>query len=257
MRPCWRGAARSERWFRACSSSSARRAPPCPRATASARRSVAAGRAGVRAAVRVARARPPPHPPPRRLGGAAARRDRFRHHRKVGRRPARDRAAARDPARVAGLAPRRAASAHRDPPRGADRGALRVGRSLADGGRGGRVRAARRSALAGSHRGRAASGARAPGSRAVVRRHDALVPGDRAPRPGARDRDRGAVDSAALAGDGSRDPTARQVAGLCMVAAGVLSFVLAPHAVEVLARVPAPTAPIVAEAGDEAGGDAA
>jgi len=52
-------------------------------------------------------------------------------------------------------------------------------------------------------------------------------------------------------------PTARQVAGLCMVAAGVLSFVLAPHAVEVLERVPAPTAPIVAEAGDEAGGDAA
>lgn len=51
--------------------------------------------------------------------------------------------------------------------------------------------------------------------------------------------------------------TARQLVGLSLVAAGVLSFALAPHAIESLARVPTQTAPIVAEAGDEAGGDAA
>jgi drug/metabolite transporter (DMT)-like permease len=52
-------------------------------------------------------------------------------------------------------------------------------------------------------------------------------------------------------------PSGRQVGGLVLVAAGVLSFVRAPHAVEVSERVPTQTAPIGADAGDEAGGDAA
>jgi drug/metabolite transporter (DMT)-like permease len=62
------------------------------------------------------------------------------------------------------------------------------------------------------------------------------------------------VTSFAIVGE---SPTGRQLIGLCLVAAGVLSFVRAPHAVETLERVPTQTAPIVAEAGKEAGGDAA
>jgi len=52
-------------------------------------------------------------------------------------------------------------------------------------------------------------------------------------------------------------PSARQLAGFVLVAAGVLSFVRAPHAVETRERVPTQTAPLGAPAGDEAGGDAA
>jgi drug/metabolite transporter (DMT)-like permease len=52
-------------------------------------------------------------------------------------------------------------------------------------------------------------------------------------------------------------PSGRQIAGLLLVAVGVLSFVRAPHAVETSERVPTQTAPIAAPAGDEAGGDAA
>jgi drug/metabolite transporter (DMT)-like permease len=52
-------------------------------------------------------------------------------------------------------------------------------------------------------------------------------------------------------------PSGRQVGGLVLVAAGVLSFVRAPHAVEMRERVPTQTAPLAAPAGDEAGGDAA
>lgn len=48
-----------------------------------------------------------------------------------------------------------------------------------------------------------------------------------------------------------------QLAGLCLTAVGVLSFVLSPHAVETVERVPTQTAPIAAPAGDEAGGDQA
>jgi hypothetical protein len=44
---------------------------------------------------------------------------------------------------------------------------------------------------------------------------------------------------------------------MVLVAAGVLSFVRAPHAVETIERVPTQTAPLGAPAGDEAGGDAA
>lgn len=52
-------------------------------------------------------------------------------------------------------------------------------------------------------------------------------------------------------------PSGRQLLGLALVAAGVLSFVRAPHAVETRERVPTQTAPLAAEAGSEAGGDAA
>jgi hypothetical protein len=52
-------------------------------------------------------------------------------------------------------------------------------------------------------------------------------------------------------------PTPWQTAGMVVIASGVLSFVLAPHAVEVIERVPTPTAPIGAPAREEAGGDAA
>jgi drug/metabolite transporter (DMT)-like permease len=51
--------------------------------------------------------------------------------------------------------------------------------------------------------------------------------------------------------------TGLQLAGMTITAAGVLSFVLAPHAVEELERVPTQTAPLAAPAGDEVGGDAA
>jgi O-acetylserine/cysteine efflux transporter len=51
-------------------------------------------------------------------------------------------------------------------------------------------------------------------------------------------------------------PSIWQVGGMVIAATGVLSFVLAPHAIEVRERVPTPTAPIGApvraEAGDEA-----
>jgi len=52
-------------------------------------------------------------------------------------------------------------------------------------------------------------------------------------------------------------PSARQLAGLTLIAAGVLAFVRAPHAVETRERIPTATAPLGAPAGDEAGGDAA
>jgi len=52
-------------------------------------------------------------------------------------------------------------------------------------------------------------------------------------------------------------PSARQLAGLALIAVGVLAFVRAPHAVEVRERIPTATAPLGAPAGDEAGGDAA
>jgi len=52
-------------------------------------------------------------------------------------------------------------------------------------------------------------------------------------------------------------PSARQVAGLLLVAVGVLSFVRAPHAVETRERVPTQTAPLGADAAEEAGGEAA
>jgi len=52
-------------------------------------------------------------------------------------------------------------------------------------------------------------------------------------------------------------PSGAQLAGMLLTAAGVLSFVLAPHAVEELERVPTQTAPIAAPAGSEAGGDEA
>jgi drug/metabolite transporter (DMT)-like permease len=52
-------------------------------------------------------------------------------------------------------------------------------------------------------------------------------------------------------------PTARQLAGMLLTAAGVLSFVLAPHAVEVSERVPTATAPLAARADPRTGGDQA
>jgi drug/metabolite transporter (DMT)-like permease len=52
-------------------------------------------------------------------------------------------------------------------------------------------------------------------------------------------------------------PSARQLGGLFVAAVAVLSFVLAPHAVELLERIPTPTAPLGAPAGDETGGDGA
>jgi drug/metabolite transporter (DMT)-like permease len=53
-------------------------------------------------------------------------------------------------------------------------------------------------------------------------------------------------------------PSCRQLAALGLVAAGVLSFVRAPHAVETRERVPTQTAPLAAEIGDEeAGGEGA
>jgi drug/metabolite transporter (DMT)-like permease len=52
-------------------------------------------------------------------------------------------------------------------------------------------------------------------------------------------------------------PSGRARAALGLVAAGVLSFVRAPHAVETRERVPTQTAPLAAEIGDEAGGEAA
>jgi drug/metabolite transporter (DMT)-like permease len=48
-----------------------------------------------------------------------------------------------------------------------------------------------------------------------------------------------------------------QGAGLCLTAIGVLAFVMSPHAVEAVERVPTQMAPIAAPAGDEAGGDQA
>jgi drug/metabolite transporter (DMT)-like permease len=48
-----------------------------------------------------------------------------------------------------------------------------------------------------------------------------------------------------------------QGAGLLLTAVGVLSFVVAPHAVETVERVPTQMAPIAAPAGEEAGGDQA
>jgi len=52
-------------------------------------------------------------------------------------------------------------------------------------------------------------------------------------------------------------PSERQLLGLGVVAFGVFSFVRAPHAVEILERVPTQTAPIVAEPGEEVGGEGA
>jgi len=52
-------------------------------------------------------------------------------------------------------------------------------------------------------------------------------------------------------------PSTWQTGGTLVIALGVVSFVLAPHAVEVIERVPTPTAPIGAPAHDEAGGNAA
>jgi len=52
-------------------------------------------------------------------------------------------------------------------------------------------------------------------------------------------------------------PSTHQLAGLVLVATGVLSFVRAPHAVEVRERVPTPIAPLGADPGSEQGGDEA
>jgi drug/metabolite transporter (DMT)-like permease len=52
-------------------------------------------------------------------------------------------------------------------------------------------------------------------------------------------------------------PTARQWAGLVLTAAGVLAFVLAPHAVEARERIPTQTAPIALPADPSTGGDQA
>jgi drug/metabolite transporter (DMT)-like permease len=53
-------------------------------------------------------------------------------------------------------------------------------------------------------------------------------------------------------------PSGHQLAALALVAAGVLSFVRAPHAVETRERVPTQTAPLAAEvSGDEVGGEGA
>ena len=52
-------------------------------------------------------------------------------------------------------------------------------------------------------------------------------------------------------------PSGRQLAAFGLVAVGVLSFVRAPHALETRERVPTQTAPLAAEVGDEAGGEAA
>ena len=52
-------------------------------------------------------------------------------------------------------------------------------------------------------------------------------------------------------------PTGRQLAGMLLTAAGVLSFVRAPHAVEVRERVPTPSAPLGAPADPRTGGDQA
>jgi drug/metabolite transporter (DMT)-like permease len=60
--------------------------------------------------------------------------------------------------------------------------------------------------------------------------------------------------SAALVGE---VPTGRQLAGMLLAAVGVLSFVLAPHAVEVRERLPTPSAPLGAPADPRTGGDQA
>jgi drug/metabolite transporter (DMT)-like permease len=60
--------------------------------------------------------------------------------------------------------------------------------------------------------------------------------------------------SAALVGE---VPTLRQLAGMLLTVAGVLSFVRAPHAVEARERVPSPTAPLGVEADPSRGGDEA
>ena len=52
-------------------------------------------------------------------------------------------------------------------------------------------------------------------------------------------------------------PSLGQLVGVLVATAGVLSFVFAPHAVEVLERIPSPAAPLAAPAEDEAGGDVA
>ena len=52
-------------------------------------------------------------------------------------------------------------------------------------------------------------------------------------------------------------PSSRQAVGLATMTVGVASFVLAPHAIEERERIPTQTAPIVADAGDEAGGEEA
>jgi drug/metabolite transporter (DMT)-like permease len=52
-------------------------------------------------------------------------------------------------------------------------------------------------------------------------------------------------------------PTLHQGMGMLLTAGGVLAFVMAPHAVESRERVPAQTAPLVAPAGPERGGDEA
>jgi drug/metabolite transporter (DMT)-like permease len=52
-------------------------------------------------------------------------------------------------------------------------------------------------------------------------------------------------------------PTARQAAGLALVALGVLVFVRAPHAIEVRERIPAATAPLGAPGDPAEGGDQA
>lgn len=52
-------------------------------------------------------------------------------------------------------------------------------------------------------------------------------------------------------------PSTRQAFGLGLVAAGVLSFVRAAHAVETRERVPTQTAPLAVRPADEVGGDAA
>jgi drug/metabolite transporter (DMT)-like permease len=52
-------------------------------------------------------------------------------------------------------------------------------------------------------------------------------------------------------------PTLRQTLGMLLTAAGVLSFVMSPHAIEVRERVPAPMAPLAVPADPDRGGDQA
>ena len=52
-------------------------------------------------------------------------------------------------------------------------------------------------------------------------------------------------------------PTLRQTLGMLLTAVGVLSFVMAPHAIEVRERVPVPMAPLAVPADPDLGGDQA
>jgi len=52
-------------------------------------------------------------------------------------------------------------------------------------------------------------------------------------------------------------PTLRQILGMLLTAAGVLSFVMAPHAIETRERVPVPMAPLAVPADPDLGGDQA